>query len=117
MAGVYVTIMFWHYRLCAPRVFDRHADAGGQCHEPGPIIDWTKVPCLTWAAYCWPITPNLSMAVATRWIFAWTTGPTGYVAGSAIAAVTWGGSLSFCAMMAWTAETSWLAIALATILR
>ena len=49
----------------------------GSGQVPGLIMDWTRVPCLTWAAYCWPRRPNWSMAVATRWMLAWTTGPSG----------------------------------------
>ena len=60
-----------------PRMAGVYLMRAGSGQVPGLIIDWTRVPCLTWAAYCWPRRPNWSMAVATRWMLAWTTGPSG----------------------------------------
>ena len=59
-------------------------------NEPGPTasrIDLTRVSCRTSVVYCAPSMPNCSMASATRWIRALSTGPIGKP-GSVISAVT-----------------------------
>ena len=45
--------------------------------EPGPTIDLTRVPRSTSALYCRPSRPNWSMATATRWMRASSSGPIG----------------------------------------
>jgi hypothetical protein len=49
----------------------------GKCQETGLTMEWIRVCCSTSALSCLPRMPNSSMALATRWMLAWTTGPTG----------------------------------------
>lgn len=49
----------------------------GKCQETGLTMEWIRVCCSTSALSCLPRMPNSSMAFATRWMLASTTGPTG----------------------------------------
>jgi len=49
----------------------------GKCQETGLTMEWIRVCCSTSALSRLPRMPNSSMAFATRWMLASTTGPTG----------------------------------------